>query len=49
MSPRLELTTPRLTLIPVTLELIDAETGDRAHLSPRSRSDSRHDAAPVCP
>src|SRR5262249_39611648 len=33
MSPRLELTTPRLTLIPVTLELIDAEIGDLALLS----------------
>jgi RimJ/RimL family protein N-acetyltransferase len=33
MSPRLELTTSRLTLIPVTLELIEAEIGNRTHLS----------------
>jgi ribosomal-protein-alanine N-acetyltransferase len=33
MSSPLELTTSRLTLIPVTLELIEAEIGDRARLS----------------
>jgi len=33
MSSPLELTTSRLTLIPVTLEIIEAEIGDRARLS----------------